>query len=99
MIPTHVQVQPWWPHNNAGSQHKVQLHSKKSIPTVQFSHPLRNSKQLQDCLPQYFTHILITYLHWCFGPQGDILSENPALQVTPAIRLRVHSDVAISTGR
>ena len=32
-------------------------------------------------------------MHWCFGPQGDILSVNPALQVALAIGLNVHLGV------
>ena len=89
----------WEPHNKADNQHGVQPHSTKSIPAVKFLHPLNNSKQLHHYLPQWFTHILIIYLLWCFGTQGYILSTNPALQVAPAIGLDVHLGVARCTGR
>ena len=88
MIPTHFhfQVQFWQLHSNGGNQHE-QLDLTKYVPTVKLSQCSKDFKQLQHYLPQCFTHILIIYLHWCFGPQGDILSTNPTLQVSLAISL------------
>ena len=92
MIPTHfhLQDQPWQLHKNIGNLHVQQAHSTKSLPNVQISCQSKNSKQLQKFLPQYISHIVILYLHWCFRCQGDKLSANQTLQVAPAIELGGH---------
>ena len=38
-------------------------------------------------------------MHCCFGPQGDILSANPAVQVAPAIGLDVYLGLAMCIGK
>ena len=89
MIPTHfhLQDQSWQLYNNIGNLYVKQPHSTKSLPTVQLSYHSKNSKQLQQFLPQYINHIVIIYLHWCFRLQGDILSTNLTLKFAPAIGL------------
>ena len=91
-IPTHfhLQDQYWQLHYNINNSCGDQPHSTTSLPTIQPLPSPKNDKQLQYCLTQYITHILIVYLHWYFRPQGDILSTNLIQLIIPAIGIGGH---------
>ena len=95
----HLQGQPWQFYNTVSSPHGEQPHVTISLLTTQLAYHSKNVKQQQQNLPQQSTHIVIIYLHWCFGHQGDILSVNLTLLNDPSIGLGGHLDMALNTDR